>query len=206
MAFIKALIFDLDNTLFDRDAVARNVLIEMGLVANLGALMDVDCGGMSDRLDFARQAIRIAGLKGSAEEFWDEFRERVADSVAPEPEIRAMLARLRQEYRVGVLSNGGASNQRRKIRNLGIEDVLDALVISGEHPFQKPDARAFLYMCDLLKSPPGNTLMIGNDYDVDILGAREAGLQTLLVGGAGEFAHVRDVEAWLATQARNSAS
>lgn len=98
-----------------------------------------------------------------------------------------MLKELRRRFRLGIITNGPPKNQREEIAALGLDGLMDAVVVCGELPFRKPDPEAFLHACRLLDSPPGHTLMVGNSLRDDILPARKLGMPTVWIDrdGAG---------------------
>jgi len=71
------------------------------------------------------------------------YRETIADDLEALPRVEAMLADLRGEYRVGLLTNGPVRAQRDKLETLGWEDAFDAALVTGELEAGKPDPRAF---------------------------------------------------------------
>ena len=80
------------------------------------------------------------------------------------------------EIRLGLVTNGPSDFQRDKLRTLGIEDRLDAIVISGEVAAAKPDAVLFQRALELLGAEPGEAWHVGDSLDTDVAGARAAGL------------------------------
>jgi putative hydrolase of the HAD superfamily len=87
--------------------------------------------------------------------------------------VKALAARLP----VGVLTNGNADLQARKLRVLGLSDV--ALFASSELPAPKPDVRAYEAACRELGSAPCRTVMVGDDLTNDVEGAMLAGLRAV---------------------------
>lgn len=87
--------------------------------------------------------------------------------------------------RVGVLTNGEEEWQLGKLRRAGLDDLVEVLVASASLPWSKPDRRTFLTACERLGTPPAQTLMVGDNLRVDVLGARAAGLSAVLVDRHG---------------------
>ncbi|ELY67750.1 HAD family hydrolase [Natrinema versiforme] len=129
------------------------------------------------------------------------YRETISDSLEPLPGVEAMLADLRGEYRVGLLTNGPVKAQRDKLETLGWEDTFDAALVTGELEAGKPDPRAFGAITDALGVDPGDAVYIGDEVEADIRGATEAGMaaiQVLLADGpepdSRAIAHVEQAE------------
>lgn len=207
---IKAIVFDLDNTLLDRDRLVRRYL--EGLYADRAKmLITLDDRGRSDRLAFAEQAVEWLALAESPEAFWMRFRDELAQSVEPDLEIVALLKRLGERFKVGLLTYGAEASQRQKIKRLGIEGHLGAIGISGAMPWAKPDPRAFRHVCEQLGVSPHHTLMVGDDLVGDVKGALEAGLQALWISDENQnevpsLTSVFELESWLSSHDINSRS
>ncbi|WP_265522191.1 HAD family hydrolase [Oerskovia flava] len=77
--------------------------------------------------------------------------------------------------RVGSLSNAATELQTRKLKSAGLGHV-PLLVGVDTLGVGKPDPRVFLEACRRLGTPPERTAYVGDELDVDALGARGAGL------------------------------
>ncbi|WP_336025266.1 HAD family hydrolase [Halobellus salinisoli] len=129
------------------------------------------------------------------------YRREIADALVPVSGVESMLQRLREEYRVGLLTNGPRVAQRDKLSTLGWADAFDAALVTGELDAGKPDVRAFEALLDALGSEADETVYVGDDVDADIAGAADAGLipiQVLYDGGPDPSpraaAHIRREE------------
>jgi HAD superfamily hydrolase (TIGR01549 family) len=101
------------------------------------------------------------------------------------PGARAALARLRAAgVRLGVLTNGPADGQRRKLAVTGLGAAVDACFISEEIGVAKPDERAFRLALAGLGAEPGRSAMVGDSFATDIEPALRLGLRGVLVGSA----------------------
>ena len=90
------------------------------------------------------------------------------------------LAVLRQKgYRLWLLSNAQRVFTAFELRHLGLGAQLDGIYISSDFGCRKPDGRFFRALLDEQNLDPAKCLMIGNDRDTDIAGARAAGMDTL---------------------------
>ena len=81
----------------------------------------------------------------------------------------------RRGYNLYILSNGFIEVQHKKLQSAGIEDYFERMVLSDEIGINKPDRRLFDYALEVTHSQAADTLMIGDNYDADILGAMQAG-------------------------------
>ena len=109
------------------------------------------------------------------------YREQIADALRPIDGAEALLATLRNRYRVGLLTNGPIRAQRDKIETLGWEDRFDVALVTGELPAGKPDPRAFEALAAALDASPEEIIYVGDERDADVVGATEAGFVAVQV-------------------------
>lgn len=96
------------------------------------------------------------------------------------PGVKEALASLRQKgYRLWLLSNAQQVFTAYELRYLGLWDAFDGVYLSSDYGCRKPDVRFFRMLLEEQHLNPAECLMIGNDRDTDIAGARAAGLNTL---------------------------
>ncbi|MFI1508315.1 HAD family hydrolase [Streptomyces sp. NPDC020597] len=94
-------------------------------------------------------------------------RHRTPEAWSPYPDAREVLSGLRERgSRVGVVSNIGW-DLRPVFRAHGLDQYVDAYVLSYEHGVQKPDPRLFTIACEALDADPRSTLMVGDDRRAD---------------------------------------
>lgn len=77
-------------------------------------------------------------------------------------------------YNLYILSNGFIEVQKLKLQSAGIAHYFGRIVLSDEIGINKPDRKLFDYALQVTDSQACNTLMIGDNYDTDILGAIDA--------------------------------
>jgi putative hydrolase of the HAD superfamily len=106
---------------------------------------------------------------------------RAIDELPAFPDAVATIRALRARgIRVGVLTNGPSALQRRKLRASGLADEFDAIAVSGELGFHKPDRRAFEKALALLGTCAEETAMVGDDLENDVAGALAAGFAAVV--------------------------
>jgi putative hydrolase of the HAD superfamily len=101
-------------------------------------------------------------------------------------DVYSELPRLGQVYKLGLLSNGAPDVQRTKIEGSGIEQYFEAIVISGEMGFGKPDTRVFDAILNRLGAQPAEATMIGNSLKSDVAGAQAAGMRAIWLNRDGK--------------------
>jgi putative hydrolase of the HAD superfamily len=95
--------------------------------------------------------------------------------------IHETLAALKPEYRLGIVSDSQVDHAYPELKMLGIHDFFDAIVVSAEFGFRKPDVRLFQECLRRLGVKPEESVYIGNDTFRDIKGAKEAGMAGVLI-------------------------
>lgn len=121
------------------------------------------------------------------------FAERLAAAFQDErrsrhilfPEVEDTLSDLRSFCRLALVTNGAPDLQREKIGGADLAPHFDAIVVSGEVGFGKPDPRIFSLTLDQLSVSPGAAVMVGDSLRRDVVGAQQAGLRAIWVNRAG---------------------
>lgn len=85
----------------------------------------------------------------------------------------------RRGYRLHLCSNGFHEVQYRKIRSCGLEGCFDSIVLSEDAGANKPAAAFFDYAFLVTHAVPDTTLMIGDSWVSDMVGAIDYGLDTI---------------------------
>lgn len=173
------IVFDLDNTLLDRDTAIDRYLRAWGAEGHQhAALVRMDERGYSERLAFCNELTRRLKLSLSAQQVWEHMQANLGTHCTPDAERLAMISRLRSRAKVGLLTNGGASNQRLKIVHAGLSDAFDFIVVTGEIGVSKPARQAFV-ACENWSD--ARYVMIGDHPEHDIAGAAACGWKTVWV-------------------------
>ncbi|ROP28844.1 HAD family hydrolase [Couchioplanes caeruleus] len=196
---LRAVLFDLDDTLIDHESAAREAVVAWA--SELG-ITDPEVprrwARVSDR--------HLARYQRRELTFREQRRERVRDFL-PGPltdrEADDLFAGYLVRYEAGwrafedaiptlrraraaglpvaVLTNGDEAQQRRKLDRLSLSAEIDLMVASSMVPAGKPDPRAFQHTVALLGLDVSDVLMVGDSLRKDVLAARAAGLQAVLV-------------------------
>ena len=110
------------------------------------------------------------------------FRISSLEYIRLYPKVRETLSSLRgRGCRVWLLSNAQRVFTEYELRYLGLPGSFDGIYISSDHMCRKPDRRFFDALIDGRGLDREKCLMVGNDRNTDIGGARNAGLDTLYI-------------------------
>ncbi|MCP4691634.1 MAG: HAD family hydrolase [Desulfobacterales bacterium] len=184
----KAIGFDLDNTLIDRDHAfleyAKRFIDrypDSGKPADANRLIEeilaADNHGRRDRDQFNRwMARRFPLLNMSPRDIWNDFTARILDHIEPSRPVIRLLADLQRRYPLFVITNGSGALQRGKLDKSGVARFFKIVFISGETGVAKPDPRMFEMAAEAVRLDPGEMLYVGDDPIRDMAGAAAAGM------------------------------
>jgi putative hydrolase of the HAD superfamily len=198
----RAVLFDLDDTLFDHARATR---------VALGTLREVDpaLGRWSiDELDRRHRVILeawhqevLAGRASIDEARMARFAELVSQAGGDGADgwAAALASRYRSMYetawytvagarpllealagqglRLAVVTNNVRREQQLKLARCGLTSLVEALVTSEEVGVQKPDPRIFQTALDRVGVSPSDAIMVGDAWATDVEGARRAGVR-----------------------------
>ena len=130
------------------------------------------------------QLLRAKGVEANADSLGFQaaqlFRVCSMDYIRLYPgTLQALEILRRRGRRLWLLSNAQRAFTAYELRHLGLDDQFDAIYISSDYGCRKPDSR---FLGALLREQgldAKNCIMIGNDRDTDIAGAKAMGLATL---------------------------
>ncbi|WP_225753787.1 HAD family hydrolase [Actinotalea sp. Marseille-Q4924] len=149
-----------------------------------------EIGYRDQRFARANELQRVFGgepLDDQAYARWDAiFEDGFAGAWAAHEEASEVVDRLLDHgLAVGALSNAGVEYQTTKLRRVGLADRVEVLVGVDTLGVGKPDPAVFLEACRRLGTEPARTAYVGDELDVDALGAVAAGLVGVWVDRPG---------------------
>jgi putative hydrolase of the HAD superfamily len=202
-----AVMFDLGGTLIDmqptKDVVFHKVLAKRGHKVPLADVTDaVARAERKFDMDFA-------DLDGVHEHrFWKKYDKFVLESLAFKGDVGGFVKDLSSEFegivpkmkswiaydddwplldklkargfRLGLISN--ATTLAREVSDhLGLSKYFETMVISDEVGFRKPDKRIFKLAASNVNLAPNRILYVGDKLEVDVVGAKKAGMNSILI-------------------------
>jgi putative hydrolase of the HAD superfamily len=202
---MKHIFFDLDRTLWDFDTNSKAALELMFEKNNLGDNMrsfqsfyttykkiNGKLWSMYGKGNLTKDVLRVKRFEDTLKSFQINNRE-LAEKLAEEyvhtspyqtnifPGTIETLKELKaNNHELHIITNGFKEIQAIKLKNSGIRDYFDIIVCSEEVGKNKPAPEVFQYATNLAKANPSDSLMIGDDYLVDIVGAERFGMKGIL--------------------------
>jgi putative hydrolase of the HAD superfamily len=95
--------------------------------------------------------------------------------------MSSALAAVSARYPVGLLTNGPSDIQRLKLDQAGLSDAFGVVVISGELGHGKPSPEGFRAALDPLGARPEDSVMVGDSWERDIVGALGVGMRAVWI-------------------------
>ncbi len=197
---IVAYVFDLDDTLFDRESaqrlmfqlllekhdslfagIERQALTNAFYVADNEANQHFESG--APQIDVVTRRIRaFLGLLKLPDDRADEVAHTYLAHYPPDgcavAGAREVVEKLAHRRRVGLISNGYRKTQQQKLESIGMNGSLSVALFSSELPVRKPQPEIFAMAASQLAVAPDQCLYTGNSYRYDICGAMAAGMKT----------------------------
>ena len=136
---------------------------------------------VTERYRYTLEQIGVPGdIEALAKDIDDEYLFFLSSMGTLIPGAKDLLDYLVKKYDVNILSNGFKEVQMRKLRSSGIENYIHHLVLSDDCGITKPLRGIFDYALERTGATAETTVMIGDNYDADVQGAKNAGWRTVL--------------------------
>jgi putative hydrolase of the HAD superfamily len=103
----------------------------------------------------------------------------------------SVLGELKKKCKLGLITNTIPETKKEDVinllRNAGIGEYFDQILVSSELGFGKPDPRIFHLMLKMLDVKPEESVMVGNTISTDIFGGTRVGMKTVLIQPEDEY-------------------
>ncbi len=191
------LLFDIDNTLLDFTGTSPLAFAQMmeqeghsfesALYAiykkgNAQVWHEFEEGKISAielRSKRFRLFLEATGLSGDPLKMNAGYLQGLTDHARLLDGAKALLEAVHKKHRLAIITNGLKEVQRPRIAKVGIGHYFDAIIVSDEIGFAKPNPAFFNYTFQQIDQPPKNeVLVIGDSLNSDIKGGQNFGLDT----------------------------
>lgn len=204
---MKNFVFDLDDTLFREIDWVRSALRHCAELVGERYRLDPDkifasfWRGLRERGrgKVFRVSLKEVGVEDVEELFpylYYRYRIHQPDSLELMPGVRETLVELRRRgYKLGIITDGVLTAQMNKVRALGVEELVNAIVYTEVfgYEFRKPSTVPFKVIKRYL-GEEGEFFYIGDNPDKDFIGAREEGYRTIMLKDDGNELKARKLD------------
>ncbi|NRT73713.1 HAD family hydrolase [Clostridium beijerinckii] len=188
---IKALIFDLDDTLYyEKEYV-------LGAFKEVAYYLGNKYRKNEEKLYFRMKEILEESGRGEIfniiceENSFDEDIKALVDiyrNSKPKLELyedseEFLIWARKNGYKLGIITDGCSKVQWNKIKALEIEKLVDKIIVTDDlgKEFWKPHKRSYIDMMNYFNIDANKCIYIGDNPNKDFIGARELGIQTIRI-------------------------
>ena len=180
---VRAVLFDLDGTLHDRNATVQAWL--GGHVERLSLpvgyaqrFTELDDYGYRPKREVFPVLIQEFDLLHDSEQLFQDFSAHLLTAPALMPYAVDMLGELRTAgIRIGVVTNGWKDVQTACLKGCGLWPLVDDVVISKEVGLSKPDPRIYTLALERLGVSAAETWFVGDSPKNDVWGPQQVGMR-----------------------------
>jgi putative hydrolase of the HAD superfamily len=123
----------------------------------------------------------------------DGYVEISPQQTALFPNAHETLSYLKNEgYNMHIITNGFKEVQYIKLHNSGLDAYFDVIVCSEDVGHNKPSPEIFKHSLGAAKAKAIDSVMIGDDYEVDVVGAQNYGMYGILFDPENTFKHFQE--------------
>ena len=198
---IQHIFFDLDRTLWDFDKNSSKTLLHLFEEHNLQGIGFSDfeefhtiykakndiCWELYRENRMTKESMRSKRFKMALQEVGYEsnsLAKKLGEEYVSLSPVQTnliegtheILEYLSPNYRLHIITNGFEEIQSIKLKACKIDHYFEQIITSERAGFKKPQEGIFRYACNLSKARPFESVMIGDDLEIDALGAERFGM------------------------------
>lgn len=197
--------FDLDRTLWDFDQNSQETLTELYYRYNLDKFIEspdvfvdiyhnvnLELWDLYRKGEMTKEVLRIRRFQISFDHFRirdDELASNFGDdylAISPTktilvPHTIETLDYLSLRYKLHIITNGFLKTQEIKMENCGLDKYFESLTTSETVGHNKPRPEIFHHALSSVNARKKESIMIGDDLSVDILGAKKFGIDQVFL-------------------------
>lgn len=192
MSSIKAVVFDLDGTLLDREKSVQKFIENqydrivysqecVNKMDYIARFIELDRHGYTSKGAVYKQLSQEFDFQNvSFESLVEDYMNQFKYSCVPFQDSDMMLKELkRRGYKLGIITNGYGRFQMDNIKKLGIAHLFTTIVISEWEGLKKPDSDIFLLALERLEVSPSEAIFIGDHPINDIQASNHIGMTSV---------------------------
>lgn len=201
MKDIKHIFFDLDHTLWDFEANSKKTYLQIFRDNNL----EIDIQSFLEKYipinhqywklyreeKVSKEQLRYGRLKDTFNQMNYTIEDGLIDKLAIEyidnlsnynqlfEGTTEILHYLKPKYNLHIITNGFKEIQQAKLEKSGIANFFNTVITSESVGVKKPNPKVFHYALETTNAKTYQSLMIGDNLEADIYGAKNVGIKTL---------------------------
>ena len=198
---IKHIFFDLDHTLWDFESNSENTFkyifdknsIEVSYheFSEIYKIINEKYWKLYREDKVTKSELRYSRLRDSFVELKYEIDDSLIDILSEEYILnlanynalfvgaKEILEYLKPKYKIHIITNGFEEVQYRKLKNSFILTYFTEIISSEKAGVKKPNPKIFNYALEMSNAKPEESIMIGDNFEADILGAKKVGMHTI---------------------------
>ncbi|NNC94574.1 MAG: noncanonical pyrimidine nucleotidase, YjjG family [Chitinophagales bacterium] len=206
----KHIFFDLDHTLWDHDLNTREALFEIYDEHKIESF-NVHVEEFIDRYiiinrkfwkkyrnyKVSKENLRKNRFKNTftslnirfEEEVYDQISLSYIDKMSQQKHLITsaleLLNYLNESYDLHIITNGFREIQFRKLSHSGILPYFENIIVSEDVGKHKPHPKVFKHALDLSSANSSDSIMVGDNLEADILGAKSVGIDQIYLNSSG---------------------
>ncbi|MFG6114929.1 HAD family hydrolase [Halobacillus sp. MO56] len=186
---IKAIIFDFDGTLLNRDESVKVFIAEqyerlkeslyhIAKEEYMRRFIELDSRGYVWKDKVYKQLINEFSIQGITwEELLEDYLTYFKETCVPFPKLLKTLEKLKQDnFLIGIITNGKGQFQMDNVKALEIEGYINTILISDWEGVKKPNPIIFKRASERLKVYPEECVFIGDHPEKDVKAAQDVGM------------------------------
>lgn len=191
---IKTILFDLDDTLLNRENAVQNIV---GIIIDqyyehispsqqrhmLQRFIEIDrqhYGSNVKRDIFVPFFDEFPPSKvfpsEGYQEFWNQY---FPQCFTLDENTRTGIQILKDKLNVGIITNGSTTRQTAKMQTTGLDEMFEHIYISEAIGYAKPDPRIFQHVLNTMDILAEETLYVGDDLRNDVDGSQQVGIKAV---------------------------
>ncbi len=198
---IKHIFFDLDHTLWDFDTNSKksyafifkknNIAIDINTFIKIYTPINHAYWKLYREEKVTKKYLKYARLKDTFDRLGYAIKDEMIAILAEEylenlPNYNTLfdgtidlLNYLKPKYQLHIITNGFSEIQQAKLKNAKILDYFEQVITSESVQVKKPNPKIFFYALKKAKAYTYQSVMIGDNLEADIYGAKNIGISTI---------------------------
>lgn len=195
---VKAVFFDFDDTLGNREEYAYDTwyeilkenshvddAVEFEAIIQDVMIWDEHGNIYKDHIkEMLEKKYNIVLPYDNLTEYWNSVLWKKSEAFN---DTLKTLTVLKDDYKLGIITNGPSDGQRNKIKQAGLLDYFkeENIIVSGDYGFHKPDTRLFMEASKKVNEDIHECVYVGDIFANDVLGAYRSGMKPIWMWSHG---------------------